>query len=447
MASETRQGSLLDDSVPLEKPGERRAVPAWLMPVGIVLLLLAYVGLWALSGLLLPSPPTDLDAFFLPAAKVALTGHPLLVYQVRYAGFYPNANGPLSLVPLTAAAALAEHLGWLGDESLRRAVVMGVCAIFPLLMSYEAIRASDRLLARPLRGAPRLLAYAVFTLSPQLWHSVLFYGHVEQPLALWLTLASVRTLVERRPGRGGVLMGLALLARSASLLAFLPLLLILLRRRHWGEGARFAGAAVAAVAAGLLPFWLADPYDLSYSLATFRDQLPVGGGNLWGLARGTPYESIAQHHDSLAVIGVALLLCALVLLARPTLASGSRDVYALLAITSLCFPLLIKTLWPYYFLEPYVFIALWWLAGAARARARARGVWWLGILLPAAVIGCAQLAEQTVAHSDLSPLAALREASLVLSLAMLGLILFLTVAALRRPRPGAPPAPVAALYS
>ncbi|MBF6591333.1 MAG: hypothetical protein IVW57_12520 [Ktedonobacterales bacterium] len=397
--------------------------PRWPRRAGIAALVLLYIGLWGGTGLLTLNP-TDLDVFFLPAARVVLAGHPLLAYQVRYAVNYPNANGPLSLVPLTAAAALAAHQGWLNDPALRRMVVMAVFALFPLLMSYEAIRAVNRVRGVPLRGIGQLLAYGALALSPQLWHGMLLYGHIEQPIALWLVLLGVRMLVEQRPGRAGICLGLALLTRSSVLVFFLPLLVLLLRHRRWRASTWLSGATALTLGLGLLPFWLADRGDLIYSLVTFRGQLAVGGGSVWGIALGTPLGAFAQHNDSTVVLAAALLVTVLTLLVRPDLDFGSRDLYALLAITAFCFPLFIKTLWPYYFLEPYVFITLWWLAGAPRAGERARWRWRAGLALPLAVLGSAQMAEQGIAVVYSRDF--IRAWSLAMTLAMLLMMVALT---------------------
>src|SRR5262245_3167906 len=75
-------------------------------------LILLYLALWSSCGLV-PFNTTDLEAFFFPAARIALQGHPFGVYAVRLGDAYPNANGPLSLVPLTAVGALAQLLGWI----------------------------------------------------------------------------------------------------------------------------------------------------------------------------------------------------------------------------------------------------------------------------------------------------------------------------------------------
>src|SRR5215470_8628181 len=164
----------------------------WIQPIGIAALIVLYLGLWALMSQQITNP-TDFDVFFLPSAKIALSGQPLDIYQVRYAVSYPNANGPLSILPLTLLAALASALGIINDFVRCRMLVAVAFAVFPLLLSYEAVRSLDILLKRPLRGMPRLMAYGVFALSPELWHSVLGYGHIEHPLMLLFVVASVRS--------------------------------------------------------------------------------------------------------------------------------------------------------------------------------------------------------------------------------------------------------------
>jgi hypothetical protein len=140
---------------------------------------LAYALVWGIAGWLWIEPLNDLDYFFFPAVRIALSGHPLLVYMARYQGIIANDNGPLGLVPLTAVAAIASGLGWLDDERLRRMLVLAAFSVFSLLMAREAVGAIDRLRGKNLRGLPRLLAYGVFAASPTLWNAVLGYGHVE----------------------------------------------------------------------------------------------------------------------------------------------------------------------------------------------------------------------------------------------------------------------------
>src|SRR5438128_4159145 len=151
-----------------------------------------YATAWAMAGWLWTGPLNDLDNFFLPAVRIALSGHPLLIYTVRYQGIIANDNGPLGLVPLTAVAAVASGLGWLDDERLRRMLILAAFSIFSLLMAREAVAAIDRLRGASLAGLSRALAYGVFVASPTLWIGVLGYGHIEQPMTLWLVLLGVR---------------------------------------------------------------------------------------------------------------------------------------------------------------------------------------------------------------------------------------------------------------
>jgi hypothetical protein len=135
----------------------------------------------------------------------------------------------------------------------------------------------------------------------------------------------------------------------------------------------------------VLPFLLADPTDTIYSLVTHRGLLPVGGGSPWQLLIGTPYLWVPQHWDVLFVLGLALLLSLIVIVARKDLEPSSRDIYGLLALTALALPLLAKSVWPYYFLDAYVFAAVWWL-GQAGALAWGRRL--IGAAIPLiAIIG------------------------------------------------------------
>jgi uncharacterized membrane protein len=285
----------------------------------------------------------------------------LLVYTVRFQTVIANDNGPLGLVPLTAVAAVASWLGWADDTRLMRALVLAAFSIFTLLMAREAVKAIDRLRGASLAGLSRLMAYAVFALSPILLIGVLGYGHVEQPMMLWLALFAVRNLASDRPVAAGISFGLAMLTRSLAALPLIPLGLLLLARGRWRVAGWLAGSAALTVALGLLPFVLADSKDTIYSLLTHRGNLPVSGGSFWQLVVGTPYQWLPQHADVLFVLGLALLASLIVILARRDLEASSRDIYGLLALTALTLPLLAKSVWPYYFLDANVFGAVWWL--------------------------------------------------------------------------------------
>ena len=331
-----------------------------------------YAVAWAIAGWLWNGPPSDLDNFFLPAVRVVLSGHPLLVYTVRYQGIIANDNGPLGLVPLTAVSAVVSQLGWLNDERLRRMLIMGAFSIFSLLMAWEAVAAIDRLRGATLAGWARLLAYGVFAASPTLVNAVLGYGHIEQPMTLWLVLLAVRLLARGRSASAGIGFGLAILTRSLAALPVIPLSLLLLARGRWRALIALGGSAAVTIALGLLPFALADRSDTIYSLVTHRAQLPVGGGSFWQLVVGTPYQWLPQRWDVLFVLGLVVLLSLLVIAGRQDLEPSSRDTYGLLALTALALPLLAKSVWPYYFFDAYVFGTVWWLGQAEPLALRQR---------------------------------------------------------------------------
>jgi hypothetical protein len=336
-----------------------RRIATWVFAFG-------YAVAWAILGWLWRGPPTDLDYFFLPAVRIALSGHPLMVYTVRFQTVIANDNGPLGLVPLTVVAAVASRFGGPDDERLQRALILAAFSIFTLLMAREAVAAIDRLRGESLRGRSRVLAYGVFAASPVLLLGVLGYGHVEQPMTLWLVLLAVRSLAGGRPKAAGITSGLAILTRTVAALPLIPLGLLLLARGRWRAGAWLAGSAAFTVALGLLPFWLADPKDTIYSLLTHRGSLPVSGGSFWQLVVGTPYEWVPQHADVFFVFGLAVLVSLVVILARRDLETSSPDIYGLMALAALALPLLAKSVWPYYFLDAYVFGAIWWLGEAGR---------------------------------------------------------------------------------
>ena len=336
---------------------------------------LAYSATWAIAGWLWTRPLNDLDFFFLPAVRIALSGHPLQIYAVRFQGYIANDNGPLGLLPLTAVAGFASWFGWLDEERLRRMLIVGVFSIFSLLMAREAVAAIDRMRGAHLERWWRLLAYGVFLASPILWNSVLGYGHIEQPMTIWLVLLGVRTLASERPAVAGICFGLALLTRSLAALPLIPVALVLLVRRRWSSLTWMLGSAALVVTLGVLPFLLGDPVNTIYSLITHRADVPVAAGSFWQLVVGTPYEWLPQHLDVLFVLGMAGLASLIVILFRRDLEPWSPDLYGLLALTALALPLLAKNVWPYYFLDAYVFGAIWWLGSPGWLAFGRRLIW------------------------------------------------------------------------
>jgi hypothetical protein len=394
----------------LNKPAQRRR---WRLYGLIALGVLAYEIIWVITALDIVNP-TDLDVFFFPAVRIALAGRPLDIYQLRVALVYPNANGPLGLIPVFVASWLASLRGWLENVMLRRALLFALTAPFPLLIAWESARAIERFGARIGRWSWPLV-YLPLLLAPELWLSALYYGHIEQIIAVWLILVAIRMLSKRRPLLAGVLLGLALLARSDVTLIIIPVGLTLLARKQLRATAWLALGGFLAVAAGLSPFLMADRSDTLFSLAGFHAALPVGGGNVWSLSGATSYFDIADKYDAYLAIGLAILLTLAILLANRKLTVASADFYLLLALCSLCFALLIKTLWPYYFQEAALLASVWALARLAPALAAWsetgsapwRAAWPTRVGAIAALwaprmlmLGCALFAEFSLEMSD-----------------------------------------------
>lgn len=378
----------------------------WRSVASPLALALLYLLGWSALGLIHPQP-SDLETYFIPAARVALDGRPLFIYSVSHQQTYPLANGPLSVGPLVVALWLAGRLGWLRSLALTKVVILAVYSIFSLLLAGEAVRVVERAAPQWLRGPRRLLVFEVFLVSLQLWQSMVYYGHVEQPLMLWLALLSVRLLGEGKSRRAGVALGLALLTRTTALTVIVPLLLVLLAQHDWRALRRVGGALALVVAGGLAPFALADGPDLLYSLVTFHNSRALAGGNLWTLLGAPALAAIGQRADGVIVLLAVALVTALTLRARPDLRVGSRECYGLLALCSLCHPAFINILWPYYFLEAFTFCALWWVAGVNAleqgARARARWLLWGAAPLGITLLGQARqfaLAQQMAAPSE-----------------------------------------------
>jgi hypothetical protein len=339
----------------------------------IPLLALAFMVASAVAVLLFDTSKTDLDVFFWPSTEIALHGHPLLVYTLR-AGPYPNANGPVSLLPLGVVVAVINALGWQDSMRLRDALTVGVFAVFSLLMAREAVLAiqAGRGRGREARGTARggegrgqltrrLLIAAVFLLAPPLWVALVGFGHIEEPLELWLILLGVRLLGRGRTVWAGICLGLAVMTKSVSAVCLIPLLVALLFDRRIRSAAALAGAAVVTAAVVIAPFLLADRSGVVYSLVTYRGELPIVGGSLWVAFLGSGWDAFVRHSDAVLFMGAALVLSVAALAWRPRGGSATPRVYGLLAVAAACVPMLAKTSWPYYLLDPYVFAAIWWL--------------------------------------------------------------------------------------
>jgi hypothetical protein len=379
---------------------------AWLAP---------YLALW-IALAFLPLSANDLDKVFWPSAKVALGGHPLLVYSVRV-NVYPNANGPVSLIPLTALGLVVRALGWLDAPYPRRAAAFALFSVFVLLMARESLAAVERLRGHRIDGYPRLLAYATFGLAPPVWLSVVGYGHIEQPIEVWFLLIAVRWMDRNWIFRAGIAFGLVVLSRSSAVLLSIPLALATLSRSPAITARLFAAVAITC-AAGILPFYLADKADVAYSLFTYRGGLPVGPGSIWSLTSDGPLAPLVRHWDIAAVVAAAVATNLWLATRRGGLSEAR--LFAAMSLTSASFALLAKTVWPYYFFEVFV-LATIWVAGTWR---QADGIARL-VMAPIAISTLAIVADITSPFGGLAPAPVRVEGAAMFSL--LGLLMVWTV--------------------
>jgi hypothetical protein len=318
----------------------------------------AYLAVWGASSLVLRQT-SDLDVFFWPSAETAAHGHPLLIYSANTLGQGPNANGPLGLLPLIPLAAVANRMGWADDVGLRTGITDAVFAVFALLLAATAVRTIERA-----HGALewRLAAPCVFLLAPALWISVGDYGHLEQPIELWLVVLAVRYATRQRSVTAGIALGLAVLTRSTALLYIIPFALLPLASRRIKPTATVLSVTAIVAAAGFAPFFIADGANTVHSLVTYRGDVPIAGGSFWVAALGTSWAGVAQHADAYLVLAASALLSVTILWRRPGVATTTAGFFGLLTVVAACFPMLSTTAFPYYLIEPYVFAAIWWLA-------------------------------------------------------------------------------------
>ncbi len=349
--------------------------PRWV----VILALIGYFGLSLAFGTQSPCG-NDLGGVFLPSARYVVGGMPFDIYYVRV-GIYPNANGPLGELVLGAVLGIgrAMHLQSIGpscasipdiypapgDSIALRMWFSLVFAIFPLLVGVEVMRLVDRFHPPAQwaknagwQGWRRGLLWAILVLSPAVWDSLIYYGHIEQGMALWFALLAVRWFVERRMIWSGVGLALALLCRTADVFVVVPLVLLLLRDLRWRELLTLGSALAVALAIGIAPFWIADRPDVLYSLVTFRSQLGIGDGSFWTLFRGTPYERLAQPLDStVALAGAALSV--MIMLWWGRVKAESAFFYAVIGCSVLWFSISIKAIWGYYFYDPQTWFVIW----------------------------------------------------------------------------------------
>ena len=374
---------------------------------------MAFLVAWSATTALLHGS-SDLDLFFWSAAQTAAHGHPLLIYSTHTPGIDPFANGPLGLVPLTGIAWLANVGHWADNIPLRTFVTTAVFSVFVWLMATRGFAAIERG-----RGVVqwRLAAISAFLLAPALWISVVDFGHFEQPLELWLALLAVGAVISRRPVAAGIAMGLALLTRTTALLYVVPLIFLAVGRYQHLFRVKYLFVALLTAAAGIAPFAVADGGSVLHSLITYRAMQPIGGGSFWALPLGPTWQSLAMHGDTYFAIVLGVTICGVISIRGGGLAPTWSNAAGLLTVAAACFPLFARTAFPYYFLEPYVFAVVWWLA-----RPGAASNWRVSV--PILITGDAVLTK----WADVTPFTTIGVSDSVISsvvmLAVVGLVAF-----------------------
>jgi hypothetical protein len=324
-----------------------------------------YIAAWTLISFALKTKPSDLDLYFWPAAETVVRGHPLLIYSAHLRDAYPNANGPLGLVPLLPMAALANALGWAGNLGARAALAGAAASIVILVLTYQAVRLVA--IERRGNGQSAIVACSIL-LAPALWFGVIDYGHVEQPVDLGFAVLAVACVLRGQSISTGIALGAAVLARTVAAFTVIPFALLPLATRRVGPAMVAFVASVATVTVVLAPFVLTDGPAVEHSLLGYRGSLPIGGGSFWVVARQTPFAGLGKYGDVYLAVAVACLLVAIILRRRPATVTSPAGLLGLLTVATACFPLFAKTVYPYYLVEPYVFSALWWLARPGSAR-------------------------------------------------------------------------------
>lgn len=222
-------------------------------------LLLLAVATAAMLALTLLSPlGTDYAADTRPAIEALLAGD-----LAAFTAHQPSM-GPLSLWLRWPFAEIV-HLAGGGDLAVYRAGAFA-CLLVPALLIAVLGRSMASAGARP---AAAVLAVSLLALSPVTYRA-LALGHPEEPLAAALCVAAVLLACARRHREAGLAVGLAVATKQWALLAVLPVVLCVPRRRD--VVVRLLLPAGIVTVAAYVPMLLADP-------AAFIDALrrPVGG--------------------------------------------------------------------------------------------------------------------------------------------------------------------------
>jgi hypothetical protein len=345
-------------------------VPRWAYPALTAASLL--IGVTALvrgTRALVTIADSDLTNFFFKSADYILRGDPWRMYAVNVGG-YPNYNPPLSIFLMAPLLALARALGFDANPGSEITFVTLPFLLLIPLLAFLVIYAL-RILYPGIPETQRLLAFVLVALGPLSWQTMATWYHVEQPLMLCLLIGALLALQSRRAALAGVLAGLAVLTRTTAVVPLIALGVLLLLGRDWRALLKVGGIGALVAGIGFAPFFLFDRRDTLYSLVQWRGTAIIGSNSIWTLFASTPLDGVARRLDFYAVL-LFVLISTFLAARRFTITAYSRDAWAVFALAALAVPLLSKTNWPYYYLEPFIFLLIWEFASMHDRRA---GMW------------------------------------------------------------------------
>lgn len=201
--------------------------------------------------------------------------HYLAPGGLRLYASYPKLQiGPLSFL-VALPLALLPHLT---GEALGG---LGMAAAGPVIVWLLA-DATTRAGGRTRVEANRLAGWIWMLLAPAWWLLSLFWGHLDDVLALLLATAAVNMLSRDRTTAAAVLVGASAACKPWAI-AFIPLVLVA------GDGRRIRhlATALAAAVGPWLPFLIADPHTLRAAAFKIR-VIPASVLSLFHVVGGTP---------------------------------------------------------------------------------------------------------------------------------------------------------------
>jgi hypothetical protein len=275
----------------LERPPSPRAI------VGLVGAALALLVI-ALAATIRPAESiagSDITVY-------ATYGTKMLDGELPYRDFameYPPGAAAMFVLPATRAVAggSTDGVSWTPLNSSGRRYYRGFESLVVLLMATIVVLTALtlRAMARPTRTV--LLSLAVVALSPLLIGEVLPERFDVWPAAL--TAAALAASVRERYRVGGTMLGLGAAAKIYPALLLPVLVIVAFRRRGVREAVFVAGAAVGALLAVLVPFFVAS---FSGTWRSLRIQF-TGGLQIESLASSVLV--IASHvADKLSALGL-----------------------------------------------------------------------------------------------------------------------------------------------